>query len=1313
MGYYNSLSLSYSLNVSEYMDGDIHKLQLEHEEGGRVYDCGKCFFGNADAIAKMYDGKNGIDEIDGVVYLVRDEVAIVIGAISDIKSANILSSITNNGKKYPVTTILSKAFYGHENLCEVTIPEYITSIGNSAFSECNALTSLTFNAINCTSCGSSSSPSFPSSISSLTIGEGVTKIPDYFLYEQNCDKLTAIEIPENVTSIGEGAFSGCTALTSLTFNATNCTKCGSSSSPSFPSSISSLTIGDGVTMIPNYFLYNQIYTISAIEISENVTSIGEGAFSGCNALTSLRFNAINCTSCGSSSYPSFPSSITSVTIGDGVTKIPDYFLYNGSEIGSVNLPASLVSIGKHAFKNSTNLTAIEIPEAVTSIGESAFSGCNALTSLMFNAINCTSCGSSSSPSFPSSITSLTIGNGVTKIPDYFMSRGREIESVTLPATITSIGDYAFNNCVKLTEIEIPENVTSIGNGAFGGCNALTSLTFNAINCTSCGSVSYTGTPSFPSSITSLTIGDGVTKIPDYFLYNGSEIEGVDLPASLISIGKHAFKNSTKLTAIEIPEAVTSIGESAFTGCNTLTSLTFNAINCSSCGSSSSPSFPSILSSLVIGSRVTTIPDFFLINGSNLESVTLSNSVSYIGNYAFYNSTKLKSLTLGSGVLTIGYNAFSYNTGSSYQYLNIAKAFWLGNTPPTNSFAVKAAMNYVSNNQYNFSNQVTYQFLSSKFLVDGTYYIPVSPSERTCDAVDCEYSLENGDIVIGEKVTNRGVELNVLNINDYAYYKNQAINSLKVSNKGNVGNRAFYECVNLEAFEATNDGSILSNAFYNCDALTSVMAENDGSIGECAFSDCNGLKDIKISSKGDIKYQAFYGCNGLENATIDNVGAIGQDAFYGCNSLNSVHLGNDISAIGSESFYNCSSLSTITLPDNVSSIGNYAFYGCSKLATVNIGTGIPSIPQYAFGNCLALNNLSIPNNVKTIGDYAFSGCKSLANLTLEDGEESLLLGSNGSKPLFADCPLDEVYIGRKLQYNTTSNYGYSPFYRNTSLRSVEITDAETEVYDNEFYGCTNLQTLMIGNGVKSIGNRAFSGCSSLEYFSAGNQIESIGQEAFSDCTGLKEYYSFSIIPPVCGTQALNDINKWDCTLHVPAASSDEYMAADQWKDFFFVEEIDAVLAESLSFNVETLELLRGETFLLVAEFTPDNVTRRNLTWESSNSEVAKVSATGLVTALKAGEAEITATATDGSGVSASCLVTVKSDGNESDSLAEIEGFGVSIAGRVITVSGPSAAKFRLFMVDGAEIAPLSSGCFRVPCRGVYLLQGPGAVRKIRI
>ena len=306
-----------------------------------------------------------------------------------------------------------------------------------------------------------------------------------------------------------------------------------------------------------------------------------------------------------------------------------------------------------------------------------------------------------------------------------------------------------------------------------------------------------------------------------------------------------------------------------------------------------------------------------------------------------------------------------------------------------------------------------------------------------------------------------------------------------------------------------------------------------------------------------------GSSGYDKAKVSNtkvVGggasaslSIGHEAFRGCNNLSSITLGDSIKSIGDYAFYGCSKLAEVTIPNKTTSLGEYCFSGNSLLANIDLGNGLKTIGQYCFSGC-SMPEISIPASVTSIGNYTFNNCSSLADVVIEDRTSELTLGSNGSSPLFASCPLDSVYIGGKIMYNTSSSSGYSPFYRNTSLRTIVISDTEEEIYNNEFYGCTSLKNVTMGDGVKKIGNWAFSGCSNLDYFNFGSGMQSIGDEAFSDCTNLTMLISYAEVPPTCGSMALDDINKWECVLRVPQNSLSAYQAADQWKEFFFIEDV---------------------------------------------------------------------------------------------------------------------------------------------------------------
>ena len=509
--------------------------------------------------------------------------------------------------------------------------------------------------------------------------------------------------------------------------------------------------------------------------------------------------------------------------------------------------------------------------------------------------------------------------------------------------------------------------------------------------------------------------------------------------------------------------------------------------------------------------------------------------------------------------------------------------WLTNTPPTGYGSASGEVNYVANDQYtSLGNKTVYPFLSSMFEADGVKYVPVSPSERTCHAIDCVYDSTTMNIKIGKTVSYRGIDMAVKEVKAYTCYGKQNIKDIELSFEGDIASSAF--CNLSGDFNAVinNSGAIgsgafagsygmkslkiggqvtaiSSSAFQNCAQLESAQLQNQGSIAESAFQSCTALKTIDIGDHvtGIGKY-AFQGCQSLQSITIpDAVTSLEQYAFQNCSSIVSAKIGNGVQTIGTYAFSKCSSLTNVQIGNGVQNIRTCAFSECSSLTNVQIGNGVQTIGTYAFSGCSKLPAISIPQNVTSIGNYVFNGCSTLGKVIMEDSDTELSLGSNGSSPLFSGCSLDSVYIGRNIAYQTTSDYGYSPFYRNTSLRSVTITDKETEISPNEFYGCTNLKNVRIGNSVKTIGDWAFSGCSSLDFFSFGSNVESIGKEAFSDCTAMTKLISHAAVPPTCAAQALDDINKWNCTLTVPVGYTSAYQQADQWKEFFFIDEATGI------------------------------------------------------------------------------------------------------------------------------------------------------------
>ena len=170
--------------------------------------------------------------------------------------------------------------------------------------------------------------------------------------------------------------------------------------------------------------------------------------------------------------------------------------------------------------------------------------------------------------------------------------------------VTSIGDNAFQNCTSLTSITIPDGVTSIGDYAFREC----------------------------TSLTSITIPDSVTSIGEFAFYNCRNLAGITIGNSVTSIGGGAFRSCISLTSITIPDGVTSIGTTAFMDCSSLTSVT-------------------------IPDSVTSIEGFAFFDCTSLTSITIPDRVTNIGYQAFRNCTSLTSITFQGDAPTVGIDAF--------------------------------------------------------------------------------------------------------------------------------------------------------------------------------------------------------------------------------------------------------------------------------------------------------------------------------------------------------------------------------------------------------------------------------------------------------------------------------------------------------------------------------------------------------------------------------------------------------------------------------------------------------------------------------
>ena len=979
----NDYNLSATLTISQEAGIVVptNEIWYTSSDGEVVTPCATDVFG-ANIVSNTYENGQGVITFDGNVTQIGEKAFNKCSSLTTITMPNsiktigilafgVCSSLTNIDIPNSVTHIEERAFISCIGLTRVTLPESVISIGNRAFVNCQSLEGFYGKYASednrCLIIDGVLNAFAPAGLTEYTIPDGTTSIGQNAFWWNSATTgkesiLESVTIPNSVTEIIIGAFSGCRNLVKVYCK------------PIVPPK------GD-VNMFDSIDSERKIYVpMESVEAykalwSEYSSEI-EGYDYGESNITALDRVLFYTSSDGAVVTPynanAFDANIVSNTYANGqgiiifdkeVTQIGEQAFYaanttaDGRRLTSMIIPNSVTSIKARAFYYCNTLTNLVVPDQITTIGEYAFYHCDALTNFTIpNEV--TSIGLYAFY-YCKSLTSISIPDGVTVIEDKTFYNCINATDLTIGKGVTSIGNEAFVYCSGLTSITIPDSVTSFGSKPFYSCSNLSAFYGKFASADNrCLIVDGTLISFAPADLTEYTIPEGVTAIGDYTFYTLSALTNIGIPDSVTSIGDHAFYNCTNLTDITLPKSLTHIGRYAFYYCNKIINITipdgvtfieeyafYHCIN---------------LTSVNIPENTTAIASFAFAKCYSLTKANIyGDSLISIGDSAFYECKNIVDITIPSSVNMIGNSAFA-------DCANLASIHCKSATPPNggsqmfdnNAADRKIYVDYGSVSKYKRTN----------FWTNYADAICAEPDSITETQYKILYTSSNGQIVEPNATDVFGAKLM---INKY---------------ENGVGTLYFES-------EITSIGDY---AFKGCQTLTSItMPESITSIGDYAFNDCKALTSITIPEK---------------------VESIGTNAFYGCTGLSAIYgkyasTDNRCLVIdGVLSTFATAGITTYIIPEDVTAVGDLVFADCHNLAEITIGLNVALISDLAFYNCSGLKTLYCkPTIPPTLTFEALSCAKQLTTIYVPISNIDLYKVANGWKE-FADKMVSYKFDG---------------------------------------------------------------------------------------------------------------------------------------------------------------------------------------------------------------------------------------------------------------------------------------------------------------
>ena len=711
--------------------------------------------------------------------------------------------------------------------------------------------------------------------------------------------------------------------------------------------------------------------------------------------------------------------------------------------GHVEIPNTVSSVLSEVGNGYSNLTSITIPDSVIEIQDIAFYDTgdlvklvigNGLTSFSDHVFRSAALRDLSIGSSLSSIEFLNTNYNIQSIyvdPEnqYYSSKdkmllskdGRELLyaidtlSVTVPDGVEVIRRHAFNGRSSVKNVVLADTVSQMDPGIFYYC----------------------------TNLENVNLGTQLTVIPDDSFFECNKLSSVVIPDTVISIGMRAFYE-TNLTSVSLPSSVLSVDTYAFERCSSLVSMSAYGLDTNfrqsvfnQCNN---------LQSVFISSNLEYSGNSIFSECQHLYYVHMPNAVR-IPNYMFSNCISLSSMPDCQNIQNIGEGAF---TGTSIQSARISCS--------------------VDVSAFNKCAQLKNVEIYDKY--NGIFSV-VNIGEnafQNCDNLSAFSITKNTELCSYDEVRQKNgypwgiIQTGALSASLIRSFSTLAwyTDTTYISNMLSIcpfGQQEY----NQDVQYAIQSGDIpltvdVGNGNYVF--LKKLMiGPMVSSIADSAF-DLEAYNNISHSQLAEIGFYKHKWSSDSEDTLA--LKKTGKRSFFGNSNLSSVQLPDEVTCINSKTFYNCTNLSSISLPSALTMFGSYIFKNDELLSSIDVPASVKQIGKHTFENCPSLEyayfngksilQLSTMKNSFWDLDYNKIKCEyGMTTVVYSDGStKQFAIAKNIPPYMFADSNIINIFVGEDIE----------------------------RIDDNAFINCSNLSSVSLWKNIKQISKLAFNNCKSL-------------------------------------------------------------------------------------------------------------------------------------------------------------------------------------------------------------------------------------------